>query len=158
MHKIFDKQRRSLTSASLAVAFSDETRKKKRKPVLAFTFPGDGEALAPQIREDGLQLLAQIHEIRRDVGVDAESAHFRAGQIGVLVNQVHLEAQLGHRRYGFVAHVETRKNASFEAKTRFERFADAQSRSLPVSVFHTDTILSKIARRLPRRHRGRSLL
>lgn len=85
---------RLLTSANLVVAFFDKKKKNKQK----LTFPGDGEALAPQVWEDGLQLFAQIHEIRCDIGVDAESAHFRAGP-RILDHQIHLEAQLGHRRF-----------------------------------------------------------
>jgi len=80
--------------SSLAIKFLDKTKTKTKKKEL--TFPGDGEALASQIREDGLQLLAQVYEIRRDVVVNAESAHFRGTR--VLVHQIHLETQLSHRQ------------------------------------------------------------
>jgi len=91
----FDKHQ-LLTNIESRQEFLDEEKKKEKLKEL--TFPGNIESLAPQIWKNGLQLLAQIYEIRRDISINAESAHFRAGP-WILVHQVYLETQLRRHVY-----------------------------------------------------------
>lgn len=156
MWKALDKHR-LLTSVQSGCRVPRRGKEKKRGEHKELTFPVDDEALAPQVREDGLQFLAQIQEIRRDVGVDAESAHFlprlrRQGR-QVLVRQVHLEAQLGHRCFG--------SNVEAEKKMRnIRNIVDARIyMCCPFSSFVlADAISLTVARRLRRRRCGRPLL